>query len=160
MKQKAIMPSQILIKAAEQLVKKIESPGVFLKYLNDILHWLHLYFISQEKRRQEDDHHFTVIVIIENIVIPWYGGGPNMIINIAEGLKEVISYCGDDGLRALINQIIVAHGQYSEGVDYTSKGISEHNTMMEALTDLLIAAEENESSESHINRKKEESVLN
>lgn len=132
----------IFLQAAEQLVAKMKSPAAFLLFLTDALNWLHMHGVQNKKYDRNEDSHYNLIVIVENVVIPWFGGGPDMIENIAKGIGEVNDFAGDEGMRRLSNNIIVGFGNYAQGMDFTSMGLREYSTAQSALIDMLDAMEE------------------
>jgi len=129
------------LRAAERLVEKMKSPAAFLLFLTDALNWLHMYTVKQQKYSRDEDNHYTLIVMVENIIVPWFAGGPDVISNIAKGIGEVYQFCGDDGMRGVNNDVIVGFGNYAEGMDFTSTGLREYSIAQSVLVDLLDALE-------------------
>jgi hypothetical protein len=138
---------QHLRAGAEQLIAKMKSPSAFLCFLTDTLNWLRQYDVQKRKNKVGDDQHFTAIVLIEEVVIPWFAGGPDIVENVASGIEKVHQYCGAEGFRELTNAIEVSRGFYSEGSDWTSAGQREYNNNMSAMIDILCAMEEYEASD-------------
>jgi hypothetical protein len=131
-----------LLDAANQLVEKMGTPTEFLLFCTEAINWMTYYMREMKKFEMKDDHHYTAIVIIENIIPAWYAGGPDVLERIADGIQEVHQYCGDEGFKDMINSIIVSHGKYSEGVDWTSKGIKKHSLHMGVLGMILDSLEQ------------------
>lgn len=131
-----------LLSAANRLVANMGTPTAFLLFCTDAINWMTNYMIEMKKFDREDDHHYTAIVMIENIIPAWFAGGPDVVERIADGIKGVYQYCGNEGVRLMINSIIVGHGKYSEGIDWTSGWIMEHSAHMGALGEFLASLEQ------------------
>lgn len=104
-----------LIEGTNQFIQTVKSPALLLEFVSESLWWMDL--LNKEEKTFADS--FNSILVIQNIIGPWFAGGPDVVEKIADGLKEIESRSGSQGFNNYISNLIQGLGISSKNGIYS-----------------------------------------